>query len=131
MDQVEKLIHELNAERNFSDQLRRFCDQLGQQVQQLRKENKELKERWERRKDEINGLNIFMIQAKLTDDKVETAIVVAKDIDEAKRLWENARGSYIVRTDLVAPAIYRQFIAVVPSVLFWVISDEQHNSVDL
>lgn len=124
MDQVEKLIHELNEERNFSDQ-------LWQQVQQLCKENKELKERWERRKDEINGLNIFMIQAKLTDDKVETAIVVAKDINEAKRLWENARGSYILRKDLVAPEIYRQFIVAGRSVLFWVISDEQHNSVDL
>lgn len=124
MDQVEKLIHKLNKERNFSDQ-------LWQQVQQLCKENKELKERWERRKDEINGLNIIMIQAKLTADKVETAIVVAKDINEAKRLWENARGSYIVREDLVAPEIYKQFIAAGPSVLFWGISGEQHNSVDL
>lgn len=124
MDQVEKLIHELNGERNFSDQ-------LWLRVEQLYKENKELKERWERRKDEINGLNIFMIQGKLTADKVETAIVAAKDINEAKRLWENARGSYILRKDLVAPEIYRQFIAAGPGVLFWGISDEQHNSVDL
>lgn len=120
MDQIEKLIHELNKQRNFSDQ-------LWQRVQYLYKENKELKERWERRKDEINGLNIFMIQAKLTADKVETAIVAAKDINEAKRLWENARGSYILRKDLVAPEIYRQFIEAGPGVLFWGISDEQHN----
>lgn len=38
MDQIEKLIHELNKQRNFSDQ-------LWQRVQYLYKENKELKER--------------------------------------------------------------------------------------